>query len=1101
MENGADRGNNNEGGVDGMPGISSTEILQLFMQERQQREAELEIERRRWEEEKRLREMELEQGRRRREDEVMRQEEQTRRQLDMMQSLVEGIRLQGEAATRRAERDKDVRVQKLTEEDDIVAYLTMFERLMVAYEVKKERWAFKLAPNLVGKAQIAYAALSAAEAGSYDKLKETILQRYDITEESYRQRFRATRSKRGESNRELVARLDDLANKWLESCTSVDEVKDKVVLEQFLSTLTEEVRVFIRERHPKTSKEAGKLADDFFQARKDDLRGQDDRKGSQGKSGDRFRRCIQCGKSGHTVGDCRMKSQVGGKASASARPYERPSSFDRACEKPSSFVRPYERPKKDLKDIECFNCHRKGHYSSNCPHRAMCCTERRVGYGGRSSVVKRPVVAKTEVVKHGMVEGCAVDNILLDTGCSRTLVHRKLVPEDKIQDAEAVAIRCAHGDTVLYPLAEITMEVEGRQIAVEAAVFDTLPMSVLLGTDTPELAELLEIGGSLETDEVFAVTTRSEKKKQKQEADEKYVKERKCGVHTHTLEADSLEWMKNMDNELFGKSNGKTRKTRKEKREERRRRERLQVDVMSDELDVTCPIEGSSQHELDATRPIEGSSQHELDVTAMEMKKLQATDSTLKDVREAVAIREAQEGMGFFSKSGLLYRRWIPPGRNSEEMAVEQLVLPKECRYTVMRVAHNIPLAGHLGKEKTTRRILQRFYWPTVHRDIAEFCQQCQVCQRTAGKRVVRAPLVPLPVISQPFERIAMDIIGPLPKSRRGHRYVLVVCDYATRYPEAVPMKYIDAASVAEELLQIFTRVGVPQEILTDQGANFTSQLLTELYSMLHVQPIRTTPYHPQTDGLVERFNQTLKGMLRKAAKDEGKDWDTLLPYLLFAYREVPQASTGFAPFELLYGHTVRGPLDILSEIWQANAKSKESVVSHVLEVRKRLEGMRELASENLQKAQERQKAWYDRNSREREFSPDDQVLLLLPSTTNKLMACWQGPYRIVKKIGKVNYLIEMQDHQKSRRVYHINLLKKWESTRATCGLAKEIREEEFPDWKAGESAQPAFGSHLSSDQKDEMKRILDEFQDVLQEKPGRTNAAEHTIETDSKPI
>ena len=130
-----------------------------------------------------------------------------------------------------------------------------------------------------------------------------------------------------------------------------------------------------------------------------------------------------------------------------------------------------------------------------------------------------------------------------------------------------------------------------------------------------------------------------------------------------------------------------------------------------------------------------------------------------------------------------------------------------------------------------------------------------------------RAPLIPLPVISQPFERIAMDIVGPLTRSSRGNRFVLIVCDYATRYPEAVPMKHVDAASVAEELVSIFSRVGVPKEILTDQGTNFTSHLLAELYKMLHVRPIRTTPYHPQTDGLVERFNLTLM-MLRKTGCD-----------------------------------------------------------------------------------------------------------------------------------------------------------------------------------------------------------------------------------------
>ena len=164
-----------------------------------------------------------------------------------------------------------------------------------------------------------------------------------------------------------------------------------------------------------------------------------------------------------------------------------------------------------------------------------------------------------------------------------------------------------------------------------------------------------------------------------------------------------------------------------------------------------------------------------------------------------------------------------------------------------------------------------------------------------------------------------MDIVGPLPRSRTGNRYILLLCDYATRYPEAIPLRTIDAEHIAEQLIGVFARVGVPQEILTDQGSNFTSQLLAELYRLLHVQSIRTGPYHPQTDGLVERFNQTLKSMLRKSVDKEGKNWDKMIPYLLFAYREVPQSSTGFSPFELLYGREVRGPLDILWETWETN--------------------------------------------------------------------------------------------------------------------------------------------------------------------------------------
>ena len=127
--------------------------------------------------------------------------------------------------------------------------------------------------------------------------------------------------------------------------------------------------------------------------------------------------------------------------------------------------------------------------------------------------------------------------------------------------------------------------------------------------------------------------------------------------------------------------------------------------------------------------------------------------------------------------------------------------------------------------------------------------------------------------------------------------------------------------------------------------------------------------------------------MLRKATTNEGKDWDKLVPYLLFAYREVPQASTGFSPFELLYGRDVHGPLDILKESWEASKKSNESVVSYVLSTQQKLRKMTEIVQENLSKAQEKQKTWYDKNARVREFETGDPVLVLLPTSSSKLLA------------------------------------------------------------------------------------------------------------------
>ena len=173
-----------------------------------------------------------------------------------------------------------------------------------------------------------------------------------------------------------------------------------------------------------------------------------------------------------------------------------------------------------------------------------------------------------------------------------------------------------------------------------------------------------------------------------------------------------------------------------------------------------------------------------------------------------------------------------------------------------------------MGRDKTARRIQQRFYWPTLYKDVADYCQKCPECQKTDARGRRRVPLVPLPIIQEPFERIAMDIVGPLPRSRKGNRFILVICDYATRFPEAIPLRTIEAEKIAEELIMVFSRFGIPKEILSDQGTNFMSQLLKELYRLMKIHPIRTSPYHPQTDGLVERFNKTLKSLLRKFIKE-----------------------------------------------------------------------------------------------------------------------------------------------------------------------------------------------------------------------------------------
>ena len=191
-----------------------------------------------------------------------------------------------------------------------------------------------------------------------------------------------------------------------------------------------------------------------------------------------------------------------------------------------------------------------------------------------------------------------------------------------------------------------------------------------------------------------------------------------------------------------------------------------------------------------------------------------------------------------------------------------------------------------------------------------------------------------------PFHRVAVDLIGPItPVSDNGNRYILTIVDFATKYPEAVALPRIETERVAEALLDVFSRVGFPTEILSDKGSQFTSDLMKEVCRLISLKQLFTTPYNPKCNGLCERMNGVLKSMLKKMCQEKPKDWDRYLSAVLFAYREVPQASTGFSPFELLYGRTVRGPMQVLKELWtEKETPEVSNTYQYVLELRNRLE-------------------------------------------------------------------------------------------------------------------------------------------------------------------
>ncbi|KAK4316152.1 hypothetical protein Pmani_012661 [Petrolisthes manimaculis] len=166
----------------------------------------------------------------------------------------------------------------------------------------------------------------------------------------------------------------------------------------------------------------------------------------------------------------------------------------------------------------------------------------------------------------------------------------------------------------------------------------------------------------------------------------------------------------------------------------------------------------------------------------------------------------------------------------------------------------------------------------------------------SSKSRVRPVPLHPPPVITEPFSRVAIDLVRPLsPPSSENHRYILTLIDYATGFPEAIPLKEIDSISVSEALLSIFSRDGIPREILSDQGTQFTSQLMGELHKLLGIKPSFATPYHPSANGRIERLHGPLKASLRKLCTEKLREWHRYLIPTLFALREIPSDRTGFS--------------------------------------------------------------------------------------------------------------------------------------------------------------------------------------------------------------
>ena len=341
---------------------------------------------------------------------------------------------------------------------------------------------------------------------------------------------------------------------------------------------------------------------------------------------------------------------------------------------------------------------------------------------------------------------------------------------------------------------------------------------------------------------------------------------------------------------------------------------------------------------------------------------------------------------------------------------VKQVLLPCELRQLIMSDLHDAPVGGHRGIKKTLQSLQSRVYWPGQRQDVRRWCQTCPVCQTLKpGGRRRRHPLQQrLP--GYPLERVAMDIIGPIrPPTKHGNSYILVVEDYFSKFVEAYPLQDHTAQTVADVFVtEWVVRYGVAKELHTDQGAEFDSNLFKEIMRLLDIKKTRTAPYRPQSDGTVERVNRTLKAMLSAYVCHDYDNWDEYLPYVLLSYRSTVHESTGCTPNLLFLNRECNLPADIFFDP-PPETETVPCPMKYVEWMKQAGRKTHQFVRERLKGSLIRQKRNYDKQAAVKTFAAGDLVYreYLPQAREHKFAHPWKGPYKVLEKIGDVNYKIQ----------------------------------------------------------------------------------------------
>lgn len=355
------------------------------------------------------------------------------------------------------------------------------------------------------------------------------------------------------------------------------------------------------------------------------------------------------------------------------------------------------------------------------------------------------------------------------------------------------------------------------------------------------------------------------------------------------------------------------------------------------------------------------------------------------------------------------------PNRTHSERNITCLTDPKEID-DLIREYHCSMLGGHQGIAKTYAKLKNDFSFPKMLSTIRHFINRCEKCQKNKCGKPNRIPMKITTTSSKPFEKVFMDIVGPLPCSSTGKRYILTMQDDLSKFCIASSLETQDARNVAESFVETFIcNFGTPEILVTDQGKNFISELFLNVCKILKIKKYQTTPYHPESNGSLERSHASLANYLRNYVDQNLSNWDKLLPFAMFAYNTSVHTSTQFSPFEILYGTKPNLPSSFI-------IPEKYCYDDYFLDLQNKLQDVYLKAKYNLHASKIRSKSYFDQKTKPFQFHVGEKVLVK-NKNRNKLEANWNGPYEITRIDSPENTTVRIKNKLKK---YHNKLLIKF---------------------------------------------------------------------------